>query len=164
MLILRKIDPSDLNLLYDWENDSSSWADGDTHNPLSHQDLSDYLAATTGDCFRDGQLRMVAESDGEAVGCVDLYDLDARNRKAGVGIYIAPAYRDRGLAAEALRQLHTLAFTHLGLEMLYAFVSVDNAQSSALFRSLGYHPSSPLPRWTLESDAVIWQVWVSKNK
>ena len=39
MIKLRKIEPSDLPFLYQWENDVTMWADSDTHNPLSRHDL-----------------------------------------------------------------------------------------------------------------------------
>ena len=59
MIKLRKIEPSDLPFLYQWENDALAWADGANHNPLSQQDLRDYIASTTGDIYKDGQLRLV---------------------------------------------------------------------------------------------------------
>ena len=62
MIKLRKLEPSDLPFLYQWENDASAWADGSNHNPLSQQDLRDYIASTTGDIYRDGQLRLIIES------------------------------------------------------------------------------------------------------
>ena len=62
MIRLRKLEPSDLPFLYLWENDASSWADGANHNPLSQQDLRDYIDSTTGDIYKDGQLRLVIES------------------------------------------------------------------------------------------------------
>ncbi|MBQ2520315.1 MAG: ribosome small subunit-dependent GTPase A [Paludibacteraceae bacterium] len=62
MVHLRKLEPSDLPYLYLWENDASVWADGSNHNPLSQQDLRDYIASTTGDIYRDGQLRLIIES------------------------------------------------------------------------------------------------------
>ena len=61
MIRLRKIEPTDLPYLYRWENDASVWADGANHNPLSQQDLRAYIASTTGDIYRDGQLRLIIE-------------------------------------------------------------------------------------------------------
>ena len=61
MIKLRKIEPNDLPFLYQWENDAASWADGANHNPLSQQDLRDYIASTTGDIYKDGQLRLIIE-------------------------------------------------------------------------------------------------------
>ena len=153
---LRKLEPSDLPYLYRWENDASVWAAGDTHNPLSQQDLRDYIASTTGDIYKDGQLRLIIESEGVTCGCIDLFDFDPRNRKAAIGLYIAPEFRNKGVGRLALEQLESYAFTHLNLRLLYAIIATSNAPCSALYRSAGYTPSSPLPSWTLESDAVIW--------
>ena len=157
MLRLRKIEPTDLPFLYQWENDAASWADGANHNPLSRQDLRDYIASTTGDIYRDGQLRLIIESSNPAtLGCVDLFDFDPRNRRAAIGMYIAPEYRGKGVGHEALKQLESYAFDFLQLRCLYAVIATNNTPCSTLYSHAGYTPSSPLPAWTLESDAVIW--------
>lgn len=165
MVKLRKIEPSDLPFLYQWENDASSWADGANHNPLSQQDLRDYIASTTGDIYKDGQLRLIIclndpindqMVNGATVGCVDLFDFDPRNRRAAIGMYIAPEYRGKGVGHEALKQLEAYAFDFLRLRCLYAVIATSNTACSALYEHAGYQSSSPLPAWTLESDAVIW--------
>ena len=185
MLRLRKLEPSDLPFLYQWENDAASWADGANHNPLSRQDLRDYIASTTGDIYKDGQLRLVIQSLSEAVfeqsglsslspqdgltgeaglsgesgltlGCLDLFDFDPRNRRAAIGMYIAPEYRDKGVGREALKQLEAYAFGFLHLRCLYAVIATNNTPCSTLYSHAGYTPSSHLSAWTLESDAVIW--------
>jgi len=156
MIALRKIEPSDLPFLYQWENDASAWADGSNHNPLSRQDLRDYIAATTGDIYKDGQLRLIIEKEGVTMGCVDLFDLDPRNRKAAIGMYIAPEFRGRGVGKEALTKLESYAFDYLRLRVLYAIISTKNTACTTLYRNAGYTPSTPLPGWTLESDAVIF--------
>ncbi len=170
-ILLRKIEPSDLPFLYQWENDAASWADGANHNPLSQQDLRDYIASTTGDIYRDGQLRLIIEQitndhspitndqspiTNATIGCLDLFDFDPRNRRAAIGMYIAPEARGNGVGRQALEQLEQYAFGHLNLRVLYAVIATTNAPCSALFRSAGYTPSSPLSAWTLESDAVLW--------
>ena len=163
MIRLRKIEPSDLPFLYQWENDASAWADGANHNPLSQQDLRDYIASTTGDIYKDGQLRLIIEQSSNpltpnplTLGCIDLFDFDPRNRRAAIGMYIAPEYRGKGVGREALRLLEEYAFGHLNLRVLYAIISTKNTACTALYRSAGYIPSSPLQAWTLESDAVVW--------
>ena len=157
MLRLRKIEPSDLPFLYQWENDAASWADGANHNPLSRQDLRDYIASTTGDIYKDGQLRLIIESSNPAtLGCVDLFDFDPRNRRAAIGMYIAPEYRGKGVGHEALKQLEDYAFGFLHLRCLYAVIATNNTPCSTLYSHAGYTPSSVLSAWTLESDAVIW--------
>lgn len=161
MIKLRKIEPTDLPFLYQWENDASAWADGANHNPLSQQDLRAYIESTTGDIYRDGQLRLIIEDlstlnfQPSTLGCIDLFDFDPRNRRAAIGMYIAPEHRGKGVGKEALRLLEDYAFGHLNLRVLYAVIATKNTACTTLYRHAGYSPS-PLPSWTLEDDANIW--------
>lgn len=159
MIHLRKIEPKDLPFLYQWENDASVWADGTNHNPLSQQDLRDYIESTTGDIYRDGQLRMIIEEIPSPVtlGCIDLFDFDPRNRRAAIGMYVAPEYRGHGVGKQAVEALERYAFDFLKLRVLYAVIATSNEPCSHLYRSMGYTPSSVLKGWTLESDAILWQ-------
>ena len=175
MLRLRKIEPSDLPFLYQWENDATMWADSDTHNPLSRHDLHQYIENTTGDIYRDGQLRLIIEesqlsytssasdrsSESEIrtsiLGCIDLFDFDARNRKAAIGMYIAPDARGKGVGKQAVEHLLDYAFGFLHLRMVYAIISVHNVACSHIYEQMGFAPSSLLRDWTLEGDAILWQ-------
>ena len=160
MLRLRKIEPSDLPFLYLWENDATMWADSDTHNPLSRHDLHQYIENTTGDIYRDGQLRLIIEESQlstKVVGCIDLFDFDARNRKAAIGMYIAPEARGKGVGKQAVQLLLDYAFDFLHLRMVYAIISVHNIACSHIYEQMGFRPSSPLANWTLEGDAILWQ-------
>ena len=160
MLRLRKIEPSDLPFLYQWENDATMWADSDTHNPLSRHDLHQYIENTTGDIYRDGQLRLIIEESQlstKVVGCIDLFDFDARNRKSAIGMYIAPEARGKGVGKQAVQQLLDYAFDFLHLRMVYAIISVHNTSCSHIYEQMGFTPSSPLANWTLEGDAILWQ-------
>ncbi|MBQ7530196.1 MAG: GNAT family N-acetyltransferase [Paludibacteraceae bacterium] len=171
-IFLRKLEPDDLPLLYQWENDTDAWLDGNTHNPLSHDDLRDYIMRTTGDIFRDGQLRLMicpaltSTADiplkGEAVstepvGCVDLYDVDIRNRKAAVAVYIAPNRRGEGLASQALTQLKSYVAHTLCFRLLYALVRKTNLASENLFLSAGFERVAVLPKWINEGDILVLQ-------
>ena len=168
MIRLRKLEPYDLPFLYQWENDSSAWADSDTHNPLSRQDLRAYIESTTGDIYKDGQLRlMICEdtpsTDGTqpqvsmTLGCIDLFDFDARNGKAAIGIYVAPDARGRGVGREAVRKLLHYVFDFLHLRMVYAIVGTHNMPSMSVYQYLGFAPSAVLKAWTIEGDAIVWQ-------
>ena len=164
---MRKIEPSDLPFLYQWENDATMWADSDTHNPLSRHDLHQYIENTTGDIYRDGQLRLIIEDSQlstlnsqlstKIVGCIDLFDFDARNRKAAIGMYIAPEARGKGVGKQAVQLLLDYAFNFLHLRMVYAIISVNNVACSRLYEQMDFLPSSPLRAWTLEGDAILWQ-------
>jgi len=156
---LRKLEPEDLPLLYEWENDSSVWQEGDTHNPLSQADLRDYILRTTGDIYQDGQLRLIIceDTDSAPVGCVDLYDVDIRNRKAAVAIYIDPRHRHKGLAQQALNLLKTYASHILCFRLLYAYVRKENFNSKNTFESVGFQNVACLPGWVVEGDIFVLQ-------
>ena len=167
---LRNIEPSDLPFLYQWDNDVTMWADSDTHNPLSRHDLHQYIENTTGDIYRDGQLRLIIEDNDATqrllnttqlspsiLGCIDLFDFDARNLKAAIGMYIAPEARGNGVGKQAVQLLEEYAFGFLHLRMLYAIISVHNTPCSHIYQQMGYTPSSVLKDWTLEGDAILWQ-------
>jgi len=156
MITLRKIEPEDLPFLYQWENDASAWADGENHNPLSQQDLRDYIAHTTGDIYKDGQLRLVVVANEASVGCIDLFDLDPRNGRAAIGMYIAPECRGKGYGKEAVKALEEYAFGFLNLRTIYAVIAEKNVACRAIYESMNYIPSSPLKDWTLEGDAILY--------
>ena len=166
MIKLRKIEPADLPFLYQWENDASAWADGANHNPLSQQDLRDYINTTTGDIYRDGQLRLIIEDEivnrqssnrqSTTLGCIDLFDFDPRNGRAAIGMYIAPEARGKGVGKQAVQLLEDYAFGFLNLRILYAIIATKNKACSHLYEQASYLPSSVLKAWTLESDAVVW--------
>jgi len=156
MISLRKIEPEDLPFLYQWENDAAAWADGANHNPLSQQDLRDYIANTTGDIYKDSQLRLIITANSASIGCVDLFDVDLRNGRAAIGMYIAPEFRGKGYGKEAVEALEEYAFGYLNLRTLYAVISEKNMACRAIYESLNYCPSSPLGGWTLEGNALIY--------
>lgn len=157
MIRLRKIEPTDIPYLYQWENDARMWADSDTHNPLSQADLREYVASSTGDIYRDGQLRLMIDEDGSTMGCIDLFDFDPRNRKAAIGMYIAPHARGRGIGTKAVKLIEEYAFGFLTLRMLYAIIATKNTACSTIYKKEGYEPSSILKAWTIEDNAILWQ-------
>lgn len=156
MITLRKIEPEDVPFLYQWENDASAWSDGANHNPLSQKDLRDYISASTGDIYQDGQLRQIIINEGVTVGCIDLFDLDPRNGRAAIGMYIAPAYRGQGLGKQAVEALEEYAFGFLHLRTLYAVIAEHNAPCRAIYQQLNYTESSILRGWTQEDNALIY--------
>ena len=157
MIRLRKIEPTDIPYLYQWENDAQMWADSNTHNPLSQYDLREYIASSTGDIYKDGQLRLMIDDEGSTMGCIDLFDFDPRNRKAAIGMYIAPHARGKGIGTKAVKLIEEYAFGFLKLRMLYAIIAINNTACSTIYKKEGYLPSSILKAWTIEDDAILWQ-------
>jgi diamine N-acetyltransferase len=145
---LRALEPDDLDILYNVENDVALWAVGNTNAPYSREVLRQYLLSTTCDIYTDKQLRLVVEThDGEAVGMVDLLSFDAMNARAEVGIVTLAAHRQKGYGRSALRQLVGYSREVLHLHQLYAYVASDNQPSLRLFQSCGFVVACELRDW-----------------
>lgn len=145
---LRAVEPEDLDLMYLIENDTELWSCGGTTVPFSHYALKQFITESTGDIFRDRQLRLVIDTaDGTSVGFLDLQNCDPLHHRAEVGIVVVPEKQRQGVATEALSLLAKYASIHLGLHQLYAFVPEGNVASAALFRRCGYTETATLKDW-----------------
>ncbi len=165
LIQLRALEPSDLDQLYEWENDTAIWSVSGTLAPFSRFVLEQYLASSHQDIYSNKQLRLMidltvndedADSDSgvetRGIGCIDLFDFDPKNRKAGVGILIADrADRGKGYATEALNLLVDYGFDVLDLHQIYSNVRVDNENSVALFKRIGFEITGLKQDWVLDS-------------
>jgi diamine N-acetyltransferase len=160
---LRALEPDDLDILYNVENDVALWAVGNTNAPYSREVLRQYLLSTTCDIYTDKQLRLVVETHGgEAVGMVDLLSFDAMNARAEVGIVTLAAHRQKGYGRSALRQLVGYSREVLHLHQLFAFIDARNEPCLQLFRQLGCIETSKLKDWLFDGteyhEAVVMQM------
>lgn len=161
-VLLRAVEPEDLDLMYIIENDAEMWQYGSSNVPYSSYALRRFIEETSNDIFRDGQLRLVIErrEDGVAVGFIDLQDFDAINNRAEVGMAIVPEAQGKGYAKEALMLLCQYAGQRLHLHLLYSVISVTNDQAIGLFLGSDFVRSCVLPGWVRNgngySDAILF--------
>lgn len=161
-MILRALEPNDIELLYQIENDSREWVLSATNMPYSREFLANYILSTTGDIYIDKQVRLVISDENDApVGLVDLQNFDPKNLRAEVGIAILPDHRGRGLAVRALTELLCYAASTLHLHQVYAIIPVNNAASIAMVRKCGFLHQNTLKDWVFDGniyqDALFFQ-------
>lgn len=161
-IILRAPEPSDIDLMLEWENDSAAWRDGSTTAPFSRDLIERYVLTYDPDIYSSRQLRMlVVKKDGNLpVGSVDLTDFDPHNRRAEAGIYIDASYRRNGYGRRALDLLSGYASQFLGLHQLWAEVAVDNTPSVELFRAAGFKTCGRLRSWLRRSTQSYVDVYL----
>jgi diamine N-acetyltransferase len=136
--ILRAAEPSDLDVLYNWENDANSWKVSGTLIPFSRETLSRYLNSAQ-DIIRDGQYRfLISNRDSEPVGFVDLFDFDPVHRRTGIGILISENLRNKGYAKDALNSALSHCFKSLNLRQVWCSIQEDNPASRKLFETAGF--------------------------
>jgi diamine N-acetyltransferase len=161
---LRALEPSDIDLLYTWENDTSNWAVSHTQAPFSRFVLEQYIASSHQDIYSAKQLRlMICDHSGRAVGSIDLFDFDANHRRAGLGILIAEKEdRRRGYASEALELLVTYCFETLGLHQVYCNILPENEASILLFRKHDFVITGIKKQWLRNGDSFQDELLLQK--
>ena len=149
---LRAIEPEDIDLLYQWENDAENWKISNTQTPFSRFVLEQYIATSHEDIYNVKQLRlMISDNNKKTVGCIDLFDFDPNHLRAGVGVLIAEKTdRKKGYASEALQLLINYCFLSLNLHQLYCNIGVDNEASVLLFQKHGFQITGIKKQWLRE--------------
>lgn len=151
-MILRPLEPEDLDLLYTIENDPELWDCSNTNGPYSRYALKNYIASIAS-IYECGSIRFVIEHKFEkstqphSIGLIDLVNFDPICAKAEVCIAILKKYRGLGLGFQALQQMEHYAKKQINLHSIYALVEATNTPSLHLFKKSDYKQVALLPEW-----------------
>lgn len=160
LIQLRALEPSDLELLFSWENDPEIWCVSGTLVPFSRHQIEQYIASE-GDIYANRQLRLMIDAKSQdengailtTVGCIDLFEFDPFNGRAGVGILTyAHDQRRKGYATLAMELLVNYAFRTLGLHQLYCHVGAGNKGSLACMQKNGFEITGQRKQWNRTPD------------
>jgi diamine N-acetyltransferase len=146
---LRAIEPEDIELLYQWENNMEIWNVSNTRTPFSKYILAEYIIESVKDIYETKQLRLIIQNEKlEPVGAADLFDFDPYHMRAGIGILIHKTEnRNHGYATDALNAIFSYALEMLGLKQLYANISATNEVSIHLFEKTGFEKTGTKKNW-----------------
>ena len=148
---LRALEPEDLSVLYETENDTAIWDAGGTNVPYSRHVLLDYITNARADIYADCQVRLMAENGhGETVGMVDLVNFDPRHRRAELGVVTRQAFRRQGYGEAMVRQIVDYARHVIYLHQVYAIVSHDNIQCLSVLKNVGFKAVACLDDWLFD--------------
>ena len=159
IVTLRIAEPHDAELIYRWENDMDVWRDSETRVPFSRMQIEEFLL-NNNDLMSMKQLRLMIEDtqNGNQVGCIDIYDYDEFNSRAGFGILIDEQYRGKDYAKNAISLLLKYCFNTLLLNQIYALVLETNVNSIKLFESLGFVKCGVRKQWYRTADGFVDQI------
>jgi len=154
-IFLRALEPEDLAFIHAIENDESIWEMSNTQTPYSKFLIKQYLEHAHKDIYEVKQLRLViSDYNHEALGMIDLFDFDFKNKRAGVGILVKDTNnRLKGYGREALKLLINYAFSHLDLKQLYCNISEENEVSIKLFSNQGFKKIGLKKDWNFVNGA-----------
>lgn len=150
-IVLRALEPEDLEFIYQIENDLSLWEVSNTQTPYSRFLIHQYLENAHQDIYEAKQLRLVicAKDTGETLGLIDLFDFDPKNDRAGVGIVIQNSQnRSQGIGSQALELVVNYSREYLHLNQLYANIATDNQASIQLFEKYNFTAIGVKKAWT----------------
>lgn len=158
---LRAVEPADLDLLYELENNTEWWHLSNTVTPFSRFVLEQYIMNAHLDIYSTKQLRLMIEAqvDGknQTIGTIDLFDFDPVNLRAGVGILVSKAWQNKGYASEALGLIIDYGFNTLNLHQLFCGICTDNESSLNLFQKHGFRITGTREQWVRNQ-----QQWVDE--
>ena len=132
-LKLRALEPNDLEMVYDIENDKSLWVYSNTTSPFSRHTLKKFIENSHLDIIEHKQLRLVIADNDNSYGFIDLYDYDFINRRVGLGIIIFKKYRSKGIGLISLQLTEDYLLEHVPIHQVYANISSTNKESISLF-------------------------------
>lgn len=164
VIALRALEPSDLDLMYKWENDTTVWTATDTQAPYSRHTIKRFIESYTGDIYASRQLRLIITlcGTGQAVGTVDFTDFDPLNNRAELGLLIEQGHQGQGLGRMALQVIKRYACEHLGLRQLYVVIADSNLACLSIFEREGFEATGHLKSWirrgTTYSNATLMQL------
>jgi diamine N-acetyltransferase len=154
-VILRAMEPQDVDLMMIYENDTEIWPVSGTLVPYSRYTLEQFYKNAVQDIYTARQLRLAIElikeaHRGQTIGYVDLFDFEPQQRRAGVGILVGDKKeRNKGYATEALMLLCKYSFEVLNIHQLYCHIDNDNATSLHLFEKTGFKSCGTLKDWII---------------
>lgn len=164
---LRALEPSDLNFIYEVENNVDVWEISHTQTPYSKFLIEQYLENAHQDIFEAKQLRLViCESKTlKPIGLIDLFEYDPKNNRCGIGILIQEkSDREKGMGSEALQLLLDYAFYHLNLKQIFANIDTQNLPSLQLFDKFGFEKIGIKKQWNLVNGIYKDEMLLQKIK
>ncbi len=164
-IILRAVEPEDLESLYAWENNPQLWAVGNTRNPYSRFVLKQYIVESDKDIYESKQLRLmiVDKHSGNTVGTVDLFDFDIHHSRIALGLFVDTVYQGKGYAKAALKLVEDYVFNFLKINQLYCHISEKNIASRQMFEKENYESNGQLKDWINTADGfeniIVFQLF-----
>jgi len=149
-IFLRALEPSDVELLYRWENDPEIWKISQTLAPYSKYSLKEFIDSTKEDIFSSKQVRFMINllNTKQTVGILDVFDIDFLNSRAGMGILIDKDFRNQEIGTEAIELAMNYLFNTLLFHQVYCNVLINNSISLKLFEKCGFSVVGVKKDWT----------------
>ena len=156
IITLRCAEPEDAGQIFLWENDRDIWRVSGTHVPYTRFQIEQFLL-NNNDLLSAKQLRLMIDlsEDKQTIGCIDIFDYDSFNQRAGLGILIDKAFRRQGYAKAALALCIEYLFKDVMLHQVYCSIDESNTESQQLFVGQGFELYGRRKDWLKTSEEYL---------
>ncbi|MCB0409515.1 MAG: GNAT family N-acetyltransferase [Flavobacteriales bacterium] len=137
---LRPPHTSDVDILFEWENNPDNWEVSDTKDAFIKKQIEDFVQSTH-DIYINQQYRFMIclEQTDEAIGCIDLFEFNEQQKRVGVGILIGnEKERKKGFARQSLQLLVDYCKNQLKVRCVFCHIFKENTNSIRLFEKCGF--------------------------
>lgn len=145
---LRELNLNDTDFILEIENNKDIWKVSHTTTPFTRSEIESFITQDIVDGLLNEQKRWIITADKISCGCIDLFDYNKQNSRAGIGIVILPKYQNKGIASIALTDFLKSCKTNLNLHQIYCSITEDNTNSIKLFTKHGFNETGIRKEWT----------------
>lgn len=160
---IREMEISDTDFVLEIENNEDIWKVSHTITPFIKSEIELFITKNTIEGIVDGQKRWIIETNKSACGCIDLFDFDSTNSRAGVGIVIHKDFQNKGIATAALKKFLPICKNKLSLNQLYCSIIPENTNSIRLFTNSGFTESGIRKEWTKYKEQWFDEIFYQKK-
>lgn len=159
---IRELNFDDIDFILKLENNKDIWKVSNTTEEFTKEEIERFIAKNTLDGLAEGQKRWIITKDDIAVGCIDIFDYDEKNQRAGIGIVVHENYQNQGIAGKAMELFILFAKNEINLHQLYCSIFADNNFSIRLFSKLGFKETGFRKDWSFYNgkfyDEIFYQL------
>jgi len=154
MLVLRKIEPSDADALFEIYSDETFFR----YTPGSARRTKEAVANMVGHFQRDFHKRKtvflgvcLAGDPRHIVGIAEMFDYDKKVNCVTIGYRLHKDFWSRGIATEAVRMMVDYLFHEIGISRIQAYVMPENTRSHPVLLRNGFQKEGTIRQghvWT----------------
>ncbi|MFX1365455.1 MAG: GNAT family N-acetyltransferase [Promethearchaeota archaeon] len=72
------------------------------------------------------------------IGSISLWNINWQHKRTQIGIWLLPSFWGKGLGERSLNLIKKIAFNHLKMNRLEAYIAIKNHRSVSLFEKCGF--------------------------
>lgn len=107
----------------------------------------------------------IIEYNNKPVGIIGLFEIDKKNRKAGIYITIGELdIQGKGIAYKTMMKFMEYCFNEFELEKIYLYTDLENIRAQKLYEKIGFRKEGILRRELYFKDRYIDRVYYGMLK